>query len=629
MATALIPKFKLTFDIQAGTLDFTDESTNRDAATYGTPRITHVDSATILYTGSGWDPTTPTWVSPPINGSTSTWVIADIPIPTDYNGQYKVEYWTKKGIASATLVTRTYNLDYTAPVVEIDLTVLCPTSQLTSEDSTDYNIVVAGVQYTPSMSRTHTITKPAGSGYTGTLSWVDAGTISTRTIGGGSTAVTRLWTRVWQTNIISVLTFTLSSWGATNMGVILVDTVYGDDNTFAQCDATICALAQCYANLLTRWMAALTVNFAYKEDKRDIVIQASALWDQLLWYERCGTDTTSTILALQVLLAGENCDCTSVDDEVSVPIVPWSAMAGSGITASDFVFYIEPNDPASDLVGTNGDLHLNSTSDDIFKKVGGTWGTAVANIKGPTGAAGSDATQTVSVLLNDSTDRSTPAGTGITQISYDFQINNSQFTLVNDYMEFEWNVLLAKNQRGKLLTVRYAGSDITTYFADDMVIEENERVIVKLIVNPVSDTAQHLTAQVTRAGEPGEVLGPIVERNFGCDLNITRSVALYGTNSEAYASDIICDKTLVVLYHRDSVLIPPGIPLSTGRGLVSQTFIATEGQTEFTVTAFEPNDYYIPLIDNVVQDQLIVTRSGYIFTYAPGLTAGQVLTIVD
>lgn len=68
---------------------------------------------------------------------------------------------------------------------------------------------------------------------------------------------------------------------------------------------------------------------------------------------------------------------------------------------------------------------------------------------------------------------------------------------------------------------------------------------------------------------------------------------------------------------------------STGRGLMSQTFLAFEGQTTFTVTLFTANSFYLPFIDNVTQDQSVVTRVGNVFTYAPGLHAGQVLLIVN
>jgi len=624
----LVPIFQLTFDIQAGTLTFTDKSTNRDATTYGTPRITHVGSDTILYTGSGWDPTTPTWSTPPIDGSTSTWIIADKDIQTSYNGQYKVEYWTKKGDATAVLTTRYFTLAYTAPVVDIDMTLYCSTSELNLTDSTDYDIEISGVAYVPTMSRVKTLTKPAGSGCEITpLTWTDSGTAPSVTIGGGETDATRIWTRIWQANVVTTLTYSLSSWSTSAMDIILIDTVYGDDYLDAQCDATICALAQCFRNMLDRWILSLTQNFNYREDNRDKIIQGNALWAMLQWYERCGTDTQAIIEALQTLLAGENCDCTTEDDAASVAIVPWADTTGTGGgTISTFKFWIETTDPATEQ-GTNGDVWLNKTSYDLFKKEAGAW-VLKGNIKGAQGDPG-PTDNTLLVLLHDTTEYSTPAGIADTGLSYDFQIANSQFDYANDYMMFVWDVKLAHNDHGKTIRIRFAGTEVVEYFTDELITDDNDRVLFYLKVTPISDVRQHLLGHVMHKGYPGRTFGPVIIRNHAKDLTEAQSVRLWGQNSVATASDIMCDCMLVKLYHRETELIPSGTPLYTGRGLVSQLFTATEGQTEFTVTDFDPNDYYIPIIDDAVVSQLVVTRSGYVFTYSPGLSAGQRLLIID
>lgn len=62
--------------------------------------------------------------------------------------------------------------------------------------------------------------------------------------------------------------------------------------------------------------------------------------------------------------------------------------------------------------------------------------------------------------------------------------------------------------------------------------------------------------------------------------------------------------------------------------LGSQTFTATEGQTDFVVTTFIPTDNFMVLIDYSVQPPSILTRTGSTFTYAAGLAAGQKLLII-
>jgi hypothetical protein len=465
------------------------------------------------------------------------------------------------------------------------------------------------------------LTKPAGSGCTiSPLTWTDYGTVPSHTIGGGGTPGTRIWTRVWQANIVTSLLYSLATWDDDYPTVTLSDTVYGDDNTFVQCDQVICALATCYANLLTRWIAAITTNFEYKENKRDIVIQAGGLFNKLLWYERCGTDTESVIADLQELLSGENCDCTVTDDDVSAQVIPWSTVVTGGSTPSEFQFHFSAVDPTN---GHNGDSWLNTTNGNIYQKAGGSW-TLKGNLKGETGDA-AVAVDKIKTLFNDPTERSTPASTALTAISYEFSINNSQFEYDNDYMEFTYEVRLASNQNGKTLTLRFASTDILTYFTDDLVNSNNETVEIKMRVTPTSDTTQDIIAQLIRGGQSGEVFGPI-RIAHGVDLNTTRTVLLYGQNSVASASDIIGKRTMVQYFRREIVLIPPTDELAV-RGLVSQSFIATEGQTTFTVTNFTATDYYLPVVDDVFQSKTLITRVGNVFTVAGGLHAGQVLTI--
>jgi hypothetical protein len=192
-------------------------------------------------------------------------------------------------------------------------------------------------------------------------------------------------------------------------------------------------------------------------------------------------------------------------------------------------------------------------------------------------------------------------------------------------MEFTYEVRLASNQNGKTLTLRFASTDILTYFTDDLVNSNNETVEIKMRVTPTSDTTQDIIAQLIRGGQSGEVFGPI-RIAHGVDLNTTRTVLLYGQNSVASASDIIGKRTMVQYFRREIVLIPPTDELAV-RGLVSQSFIATEGQTTFTVTNFTATDYYLPVVDDVFQSKTLITRVGNVFTVAGGLHAGQVLTI--
>jgi hypothetical protein len=621
--TASTIQFYLTFDIVNETITLTDNTTTRTAMDKGLVKITYLTTGFPLYTHPSWALAPASWVSPDIDGAISDWASAAIALTATYNGRYKIEYKFYDDATQTTYtVERLFTLDYTAVEGVIELTVLCSTSQLISEDATDYTITMGGVDIDPTTTtRSHTIVKPAGSGYSGTLGTT---TDAIRTIGGGSTDGTRLWTRTWQTVLSTVVTYPLAAWSATTAEVYLTDTVEANDETYAQCDGTICALAACYKNLLDRWIASISTNFAYKEDTRDKVIQAAALWAQLQWLERCGSDVEDTILALQTLLAGENCNCTTVADTKSVPITPWAAIVSGGSPTSTFAYHLETTDPTAQD-GNNGDVWQNTTSGDVFQKVAGAW-TLKGNVKG---SAGTDATATerVKVLISDSTARPTPASTDTTALSYTMAVNNSYFDWEGDHLLFTYEVKLAHNDNGKMLRLSYDSSTLLEWLTDDLVTADNDIVVVNFKLTRVNNISQHLTAWLERAG--GVVMGPVIYRDYAKDLNTSKDVVLNGINSETSAADLTGYSTVIKLYKREVELIPGGSGASDGRGLVSQTFTATEGQDEFTVTDFTANSYYIPLIDNVIQSQLVVTRNGNVFTYLPGLSEGQILTIVN
>lgn len=637
--TTEIPTFKITFDIFNQVMDFEDTFTTGYAdygtlsSTVGLIKITHISSAsTILYQNEGWDEVTPDFSAPDINGGDSPkWKEEDIDLPTDPNGDYQIDYiLSTDGGTTFVQVTRCYTLKYTQPVVSIALTALCSTSQLMSEDTSDYNVVIDGVQFTPTISRSHKITAPAGSGATDPGAVIDTGTTPLRTIGGGNTNATRLWTRIWQTNIVTSLAYTLSEWSTDlngNPQVILTDTVKGDDNINVQCDATICALAACYNNMLNRWRASITSNFSYMENYRDKVIEANGLWAQLQLYERCGVDTESTILALQELLSGEDCNCTTNSDEASVPIVPWAAIVSGNGTASAFSFTVSTSNPSSDEVGTDGDMWLNKTAWYLFQKENGHW-IALGCIKGAAGENGEISDQSVQFLTSDQTVNATGANTSATVLKTD-TIVSTEFLHYGDYKEFIFEVLLSHSGNGKLIELDYGGTKIFSFFTDELITADNDRLTIKLkVIAGYSYTVQHLIVALERKGFPGYTTGPTIIRDHTLDLYSAKLVRLIATNSVAIASEITCDSVMSFLYHRVVSGLPELPPAEDGRGLMSQSFTATEGQTVFDVTLFLCNNFYLAFIDGANVSQSVVTRVGNRFT-VPALHEGQVLTIVD
>ena len=388
------------------------------------------------------------------------------------------------------------------------------------------------------------------------------------------------------------------------------------------CSNLVCALAQCYKNLFDRWKAARTTNFAYFTDKTPTVIEAIGLWTQLQWYERCGTDTQDTILALQTLLAGENCNCTQSSDTQSVPVVPWAGITGTGGTASTFVFWTEATVPTG-TDGNNGDIWLNTATGDLYKKAGGTW-TLKDNLTGPAGSDGTGS-EKIQVVAMDITQRATPASTVPTAVSYTMAVGNAYFDWEGDAMEFTFRVKLGVNANGKTLNLYYDGDSLLEWFTDDLVSSANCAVVVRMRIVRITNVTQHVTAWLERAGNPGDVYGPFYYTTYSKDLNSTKNVVLYGTNSESVAGDITGYETEVIVKKRETTLIPGGS--ASGANIYSQVFTATEGQTEFTVTDFTVTPYNNIHLNDVMQGPTYATVSGQKFTVSVALSAGDRLLI--
>lgn len=100
-------------------------------------------------------------------------------------------------------------------------------------------------------------------------------------------------------------------------------------------------------------------------------------------------------------------------------------------------------------------------------------------------------------------------------------------------------------------------------------------------------------------------------------VNETNLLALQGVNP-----NLICPVIPAVG--------PRGPKGDTGIGLRRNIFIATQGQTEFTVD-FDPvlNDNYFVFIDDAKQNRLLFSNVGNVVTVAMELNEGQVIEIFD
>lgn len=321
--------------------------------------------------------------------------------------------------------TKSYAYTYDTPTPVINLSYSCRTSELTSTDATSYTVDSVG--YTD-MSRTHTITKPVGSGANDPGSVVDVGASPTRVIGGGTTPATRLWTNIWTTTLSVVLHYEFATWGGATWFEVY-DTMTGSDSVDVQCNDYIADLQTYLDTLYTRYITAKNSDVKEAQRLREIIIEILARWEQ---YENASrvTDGDPATYAgyIQTLIQSAGI-VTPAPDTASVEVVPWGA---SGVVGgSTFAFTLSEAVPTG---GNPGDMHFKKntpfTELILYRNIGGTW-TLIGDIFGPAGAAGVDYNP---ILFNSISDALSPANAAVNSLkTYPMPAN----TLSSAYDEIE------------------------------------------------------------------------------------------------------------------------------------------------------------------------------------------------
>lgn len=237
----------------------------------------------------------------------------------------KVEYYT---------VTNTYTVDYATPTLKIQQTVDCVTPLFTSKDATSY--VVNGI--TPTITGTHTLTFPVGSGLTADTAAI-TGTGSTITEGKEEFA-----NGTQTTTIESEMTYVFAD------GLTIVDSLTGFQEFKVDC-TFICSIYCCLSELETRIANAAGVN--QTEYNRLVTISGHIAFLQGLAQLAisCGKpdDVDAYLAEMQrILECNNNCGCSGDDpalvtgiggtgntvvvDSISSSIIVTSTIAGSTTT---------------------------------------------------------------------------------------------------------------------------------------------------------------------------------------------------------------------------------------------------------------------------------------------------------
>ena len=387
-------RFRATYLISASpTLTFTDLIQTDYNTLYGwtTANVKGIckvtdPAGTIIYANAGWSDTTPSFTAPDIVGSVPTWAKTGVTLAVDSDnhvikGDYVFEYWVTNGVSNY-YFSKTYDFQYDSPDVDIELTVDCRESKLSSEDTTIYDI--DGIS--PTITRTHTITQPVGGGMSpvpGTTS--DA----LRTIGGGSTDATRIWTGDWQTSISSILSYNLETWGSYTW-VVLTDTVTGYDSVTVACDDCGCVVNSCVQNLIEQWKEALLTNQRRASELQVKIVKLLAAWMNYQMAERCGDDYSTFCDEIRDIVVSENCLCSDDSDDSPHVVVPWGGSSTTIISTGGSNWSSGTVPPSG---GSSGDYYIYYdvplTFMYIYENSGGTW-VSLGNLvqAGPTGPTG-------------------------------------------------------------------------------------------------------------------------------------------------------------------------------------------------------------------------------------------------
>ena len=500
--TSSIPRFSITFNLiaSANTITFTDLVTT-GYGSYGTAtnfkglvKIADPDGI-ILYQNAGWSLTAPDFTAPDINGTGSVWTkAADVDLPdTVKTGTYTFTYIASidptldPNRTGFVTVTKTFNYQAVMPTVTIDYTISCRTSELTATDSTDYDIDILGISYTPSKTRTLTLIKPSGAGCN-TPAAVSTASI---TWGAGGTALTELWTNVWQTTVSTAATYSLESWGG-DYWFIVAATLTGYDTADVQCDDCVCDLKTCIDNLITSWKASIGANYKRETELRTKVTKVLAAWANYEWAERCGESVESYCEEIKAIVASEDCTCPTSSDTASARVVAWGSGLGQS-AASTFAFTVTATTPTG---GNSGDVHYNTSNYHLYHKTS-VW-VDDGSIQGATGSAGSDGSATI-IVEHDTSDHACAAAGGV-QTLKTYNMPADTIATDGDVLEITLVWELASTANGKTVTLTFNTTDIISYFTDSLVNTSNNVVTMKAWISRTAAATQDIRVQAMRNG---------------------------------------------------------------------------------------------------------------------------------
>lgn len=497
----------------------------------------------IIYANAGFSLTAPNFSSPDTEGNVGTWLVPAFSAPLNSAGDIKAGRYTFTYLTTfnngTTVYTTTkyYDYKYVSPTVDILQEASCDNSILTSDDNTEYTLLIDGKSYSPvTTTRSHTVTPPSDSSFSPA-----PGTTAdkTRYIGGGSTDATRLWTNDWQTDISTILQYNLATWDA-YVWIIVTDTVTGHKGIDVICEDCDCTLLQCYLNLIDRYDEAEKGHRRGAYELRETALKATMYMEAYSKELSCGADTTATCNALNALLANYDCACGQQGSSSSHAVLQRGTGTGGGgshaPSSNPFVFWWEPTNPSG---GNSGDVWFNTITQYLYKNVGGTWsvGVCLKGDKGDTGASGLNGSSS-SIIWNDFSSSATGSGTNMQPLKT-FTLASGTMGNDEDVLEIKSLFLLAQNPNGKTVQQTFGGDLLVDYYCDDLVDSDTNLVLLESSITRTSAANQSIVSKSMR-GKSGyqSLLMSHATKNLLSSLVITAD----GQDDVSSAADITCEQ---------------------------------------------------------------------------------------
>lgn len=546
MATNLtnsLLRFRVTFDVANKHVSFLDGLSALYLPTYGITlanirgkvKITS-PSGTVFYND----------VSPVITGVTPVWTITNIDLPLDSDdniesGTYTFTYYLSVDGGSAYTYTtsKEFVFDYASPSVKIDLSANVAQSTLTSVDSTEYDITHETGLITPTITRTHTIMYPQGSGVSNVVS-------AAATVKVGP----NIWSRMFTVTVSSVLSYSVEDWGAYTGWAMITDTAEGIDYLDVKPDTCSCLYYDCIGAVVTLYENNKGVSPDDERYYKSIIDELEMYWMRYSQAVTCGKDGSAYCEKIRTLLINTvPCECAN-DDSKSREIIPITGGGGGGTTVTGSKWTSGTGAAGLPVSPSSGDFHIFNadggayTTGDIYKYTGSAWVFQFNNAgaDGTNGTDGADGANGVAVLINDISDDATPAGTSETDLkTYTMPVNMLIYD--GDFVEIKSVFELANDEEEKTVAQYFGGDKIAEQFTDSLVSSANDIVKLTSKVNRTGSAAQFIESNVERTGSAAKLTTQTATK----DLTSQVVIKATGKSGVATAGQIVCKQLLVVL----------------------------------------------------------------------------------